>query len=117
VLVLGVVSLGTYSYENQAIATYALTGSVPGSASVTLRRSGAAELDMNGVPDPGPGFIYEAWIIPAGKNPVAAGTTATGNAKLPLAGDVRGATVAITKERERVDAPTSTPLLATVVQS
>jgi hypothetical protein len=117
VFVLGLFSVGAYSYENQAIATYALTGTLPGNASVILRRSGAAELDMSGVPDPGPGFIYEAWIIPAGKNPVAAGTTATGTAKLPLAGDVRGATVAITRERERVDAPTSTPLMATVVQS
>jgi hypothetical protein len=34
-----------------------------------------------------------------------------------LPGDVRGKTVAVTQERTRVDAPTSTPILATVVES
>ena len=48
---------------------------------------------------------------------MAAGTTTTGDAKLPLSGDLRGTTIAITKERSRVDAPTSDPILATVVQS
>jgi hypothetical protein len=70
---------------------------------------------MDGVPDPEPGFLYEAWIIPPGSQPVAAGTTTRGNAEVPLRGIVRGTTVAITKERTRVDAPTSAPLLATVV--
>jgi anti-sigma-K factor RskA len=119
VLVLGLVSFGAYSYENQPVARYALSGSASGTAAVVLRRSGAAELQMQGVPDPGPGFVYEAWIIPPGQGqaPVAAGVTSSGNAILPLAGDVRGATVAITRETGRVDAPTTTPLLAAVVQS
>jgi anti-sigma-K factor RskA len=119
VLIVAIVTVGAFTYENQAVATYELTGSVPGSARVVVRRSGAAELDMNGLPNPEPGFVYEAWIIPPGTDtkPVAAGTTTTGEAKLPLPGDVRGTTVAITKERGRVDAPTSDPILFTVVQS
>jgi oxygen-independent coproporphyrinogen-3 oxidase len=56
-------------------------------------------------------------IIPPGTKPIAAGTTTSGEAKLELPGNVRGATVAITKERGRVDAPTSDPILFTVVQS
>jgi anti-sigma-K factor RskA len=119
VFVVALVTAGAFTYENQTVATYELTGSVPGTARVVVRRSGAAELDLNGVPNPEPGFVYEAWIIPPGAQPVpiAAGTTTTGTAMLNLTGEIRGATVAITKERGRVDAPTSTPILATVVQS
>jgi len=117
VFVVALITAGAFTYENQTVATYELTGTAPGSARVVVRRSGAAELEMAGVPNPDPGFIYEAWIIPAGKQPVAAGITATGDAKLPLSGDLRGTTVAITTERGRVDAPTSTPIMATVVQS
>jgi anti-sigma-K factor RskA len=115
ILVVGLVSYGAYNYENQPVATYELSGSAPGKAVVIIRRSGMAELIMDGVPDPEPGFLYEAWIIPPGSQPVAAGTTTRGNAEVPLPGNVRGTTVAITKERSRVDAPTSAPLMATVV--
>jgi anti-sigma-K factor RskA len=117
VLVLGLVTFGAYTYENQPVAMYELTGSAPGKAVVIVRRSGAAELELNGVPDPGAGFLYEAWVIPQGGQPIAAGTTTSGEAKVSLPGNVRGSTVAITKERSRVDAPTSTPIMATVVQS
>ena len=111
VFVLGIATVGAITYENQPIATVELHGTAPGTAVVVLRRSGAAELEMHGVPDPGPGFIYEAWIIPPGKDPVAAGTTTRGDAKMPLEGDPRGSTVAITRERSRVTKPTSDPLL------
>jgi anti-sigma-K factor RskA len=117
VFVVGIVSAGAFSYENQPVATYQLNGNAPGSAEVVIRRSGAAELVMHGVPDPDPGFVYEAWIIPPGSQPVAAGITARGDASLPLPANVRGSTVAITKEHGKVDAPTSTPLMAAVVQS
>jgi len=116
VFVVAIVTAGAFTYANQTVATYELTGSVGGSARVVVRRSGAAELDLSGVPNPDPGFIYEAWIITGGK-PVAAGTTPTGDAKLPLSGDLRGTVIAITKERSRVDQPTSTPILAAQVQS
>jgi anti-sigma-K factor RskA len=117
VLVVGLVSFGAYSYENQPVATYELSGSAPGKAVVIVRRSGMAELVMEGVPDPEPGFLYEAWIIPQGGQPLAAGTTTRGNAEVPLPGNVRGTTVAITKEPTRVDAPTTPVLMSTVVES
>jgi hypothetical protein len=117
VFALAIVTAGAFTYENQAVATYPLSGSAPGNATVIIRRSGAAELELRGVPDPGPGFVYEAWVIPAGQKPVAAGTTSRGDATVPLPGDLRGATVAITKEAGKVDQPTSNPLLLAVVQS
>jgi anti-sigma-K factor RskA len=117
VLVVALVTAGAFSYQNQPVATYTLSGSATGSATVIIRRSGAAELSMRGVPDPGPGFVYEAWVIPPDQQPVAAGTTTRGDATVPLPGDIRGATVAITREAGRVDKPTSAPVLAAVVQS
>jgi anti-sigma-K factor RskA len=116
VLVVALVGGGAFSYENQVVATYSLTGSVSGTATVRVRRSGAAELDLRGVQHPPPGFLYEAWVIPQGGQPVPAGITPTGDAQLPLSGISSGATVAITQERTRVDAPTSAPVLAGVVQ-
>src|SRR6185503_10439291 len=88
--VVGLVTAGAFTYQNQPVAVVTLQGSAPGSATVTVRRSGAAELELRGLPDPGPGLIYEAWIIPKGQPPVAAGTTARGEGKVPLPGDVRG---------------------------
>ncbi len=117
ILVVGLVSFGAYSYENQPVATYELSGSAPGKAVVIVRRSGMAQLVMESVPDPEPGFLYEAWIIPQGGQPVAAGTTTRGNAEVPLPGNVRGTTVAITKERTRMEVPTPPVLMSTVVQS
>ena len=116
-LVLGLVSIGAFTYQNQVVATYSLSGTAPGSATVVVRRSGVAELEMRGVPNPPAGFVYEAWVIPQGGQPVAAGITTSGDASLSLPGDVRGTTVAVTQERNRVDAPTSTPILAAAVQS
>jgi anti-sigma-K factor RskA len=117
VLVVGLVTFGAFTYENQPVAMYELTGSASGRAVVVVRRSGAAELEMDGVADPGPGFLYELWIIPQGGQPIAAGTTTSGAAKVPLPGNVRGSTVAITKEQTRVEAPTTPVLMSTTVQS
>jgi anti-sigma-K factor RskA len=117
VFAVALVSVGAFSYENQVVASYPLTGSVPGSAVVEVHRSGAAELNMRGLQNPPPGFLYEAWIIPRGGQPVAAGVTSSGDTSLPLNGLAPGATVAITQERTRVDAPTSDPVLFAVVQS
>jgi anti-sigma-K factor RskA len=113
-----VLALGGYAYMNQVIASYQLTGSVAGSATVHVRRSGAVELQMQGLAAPPAGFLYEAWIIPPGGQPVAAGTNATGTGTLPLREDARGKIVALTLERAPgVDAPTSAPLLAGSVES
>lgn len=112
VFVLGIVAAGGYSYENQVVATYPLAGTLAGRAVVNVRRSGAAELEMRGVASPPPGQIYEAWVIPSGAAPVPAGTSSSGDATLPLSGIRRGVTVAVTQERQHVDAPTSAPVLA-----
>jgi anti-sigma-K factor RskA len=117
VLVIALAGAGTYSYMNQVVTSVALAGSGPGQAVVQVRRSGAATLQM-GLPAPPAGYVYEAWIIPPGAAPVPAGTTASGQAELPLSGQVVGTTVAITQEvAPGVNAPTSTPLLAAPVVS
>jgi anti-sigma-K factor RskA len=73
-----VLALGGYAYMNQVIASYQLTGTVAGAATVHVRRSGAVELQMQGLAVPPAGFLYEAWIIPPGGQPRPAGTNATG---------------------------------------
>lgn len=119
VLVLGIALGSAASYQNQVVATYALSGSAPGEANVIVRRSGAVELEMHGVGDPPPGFVYEAWYIPPGRQPVAAGVVTSGEAKVSLPPDARGTTVAITLERgpNGAQAPTSAPLMAGAVAS
>jgi len=116
-LVLGIFSYAGYTaFMNQVVATYT-TGAGPSRMTVTVRRSGQAELEMQGVADPPPGFVYEAWVIPPGKAPVAAGVTRSGEATLPLPSGVQGSTIAVTLERgpTGAPAPTSPPLLAVVV--
>jgi anti-sigma-K factor RskA len=108
VFVLGVIAAGGYSYQNQVVASYPLSGSLAGTAVVTIRRSGAAELNLR-VVNPPPGQVYEAWVIPPGGAPVPAGLSPTGDATIPLSGVGSGTTVAITRERQRVDAPTDLP--------
>ena len=120
VLVIALAGVGTYTYMNQVVASVALAGTGPGQAVVQVRRSGAATLELRGLPNPQPGFVYEAWIIPPNQAPVPAGTTAAGQADLPLSGSIQiqGTTVAITLETAPgVNAPTSPPLLAAPVVS
>jgi Anti-sigma-K factor rskA len=118
VVVIALAGAGTYSYMNQVVTSVALAGSGPGQAVVQVRRSGAASLQMRGLPAPPAGYVYEAWIIAPGAAPVPAGTTASGQAELPLSGQVVGTTVAITQEvAPGVNAPTSTPILAAPVVS
>jgi anti-sigma-K factor RskA len=118
VLVLGIATTGVLQYLSQPVATYTLSGDAPGTATVVVRRNGSIELELRGVPDPPPGRVYEAWIIPPGQQPVAAGTTSRGSATLPLSGQARGSTVAITDElAPGVQAPSSAPILAATVAS
>jgi anti-sigma-K factor RskA len=118
VLVIALAGAGTYTYMNQVVTSVALSGTGPGQAVVVVRRSGAATLELRGLPNPQPGYVYEAWIIPPNQAPVPAGTTSTGQADLPLSGHVQGTTVAITLElAPGVNAPTNQPLLAAPVVS
>jgi hypothetical protein len=120
VLVIALAGAGTYTYMNQVVTSVALSGTGPGQAVVVVRRSGAATLELRGLPNPQPGFVYEAWIIPPNQAPVPAGTSAAGQADLSLSGSIQiqGTTVAITLETAPgVNAPTSPPLLAAPVVS
>lgn len=120
VFVLAIGALSAIQYQNQVVATYTLTSSGPGTATVLLHRNGAAELQMQGVPDPGQGFVYEAWIIPPGQQPVAAGSLPSGQASVGLSGDVRGNTVAVTREPQSATppaAPSSAPIMATEIRT
>jgi hypothetical protein len=118
VLVIALAGAGTYSYMNQVVTSVALSGSAQGQAVVQVKRSGAASLLLRGLPNPPAGYVYEAWIIPPNQAPIPAGTTSTGQAELPLSGQVAGTTVAITQEvAPGVNAPTSTPILAAPVVS
>ena len=116
VLVVALVSAGAFTYENQVVATYALSGSLSGAAVVTVRRSGATELNLHGVPPPQQGFLYEAWVIPQGGQPIPAGVATTGEATLSLNGVSNGSTIAITQEKSLVQAPTPPVLMATEVK-
>jgi anti-sigma-K factor RskA len=116
VLVIGLVTAGAFTYENQVVATYALSGTLPGAAVVTVRRSGATQLDIHGVPAPPQGFLYEAWVIPPGGQPVPAGVATSGDATLSLDSVSSGSTVAMTLEKSFAQAPTLPVLMATEVR-
>lgn len=108
--------LGLQSYRNGVAATVALQGSGPGTAAVVVRRSGAAELRLDGLPPAPPGQVYEAWVIPTGGQPIPAGTTARGQDTLPLPQSVHGGTVAVTVEPSPGSpAPTTPPFLSAAV--
>ena len=114
-LVIGLVSVGAYSFENQVIATYPLSGSLQGSVVVQVRRSGATELDMNNVQSPRANHLYEFWVIPDGGSPIPAGVTSNGQASVELGHLSPRTTVAITEEEHQVDTPTAAPIMAVVV--
>lgn len=115
VLVVGLVGFGAYSYQNQVIASYPLSGSLQGNVIVQVRRSGATELEMRNAQNPRSGFLYEFWIIPQGGQPVSAGVTSTGQATVSLPPLSPGTTVAITEEERRVESPTAAPIMVGVV--
>jgi len=80
-------------------------------AAVLVVHGTNASLDVSGLPAPPQGKTYEAWVIPAGGRPQAAGTF--GGRTITLLRPVpHGATVAVTVERAGgVQAPTTTPIV------
>ena len=81
---------------------------------VAVDRARDAVLVIDKLPSAPAGMTYEAWVIPKGDTPHAAGTFAGsgGMAMVHLGMKVpRGAVVAATLEHGQVDAPTSKPLL------
>jgi anti-sigma-K factor RskA len=113
IFVLGIGTASVLTYLNQVVASYPLPGSAPGQAVVLVHRNGNLELQLSGLADPQTGRVYEAWIIPNGQQPIAAGTTSSGSATLPLPPNARGTTVAVTNEpTPGVQAPTTPPIFA-----
>jgi anti-sigma-K factor RskA len=104
-------------YLNQVVETVPLQGTVAaGTAVVVVHRSGATELQLNGLATPPTGQVYEAWVIPAGQQPRPAGTSRSGQATLPLPSSVGGSTVAVTLEPDPGSPqPTTPPFLAAPV--
>lgn len=84
---------------------------------IDLRSDGLALVDFTGLPAPGPGRVYEVWLIPAGGSPVPAGVfVPDGNgAKVVLISrSVAGySQVAVTNEAgpDGTSAPTQQPQL------
>lgn len=110
--------LAQQAYSRQVIARTELAArtSQPGTATVIVRRVGEAELAIQGLPEPPPGQVYEAWVIGADGRPLPAGTGTRGTGTIPLRGPVRGSTVALTLEpAPGGDAPSSEPLWVGVV--
>lgn len=118
VLVIFVVAIfGREAYANQVVLASALHGNVAsGEATVLVRRSGATELQLQGLANPAPGEVYQAWVIPPGADPIPAGISSTGNGTIRLDRPVNGATVAVTVERAPGSTkPTASPILAVSV--
>ena len=95
-----------------ADATFAASG--PAGSGWVIRTGDEALFVANGLAALEPGNLYELWLIDAAGTPIPAGTTADtdGVALVRLERPLSGAsTFALTVERERVDAPTSAPVL------
>jgi anti-sigma-K factor RskA len=95
-----------------ADATFAVAGSA-GSGWV-IESGDAAQFVAAGLAEPPPGQIYELWLMDADGNPTAVGTIEDPGdlVIVPLEQDLDGmATFAVTAEPQRVDAPTSDPVL------
>jgi anti-sigma-K factor RskA len=94
---------------------YSVSGEVGGGVLVTGDDGPILVADLE---PPGEGFLYALWLIGPDDAPVAVGTfepqAGEPVAIVPLDRSLEGfATFAITRERGRVDAPTTDPVLAT----
>lgn len=105
--------VGQQVYGSQVLASAVFPAQGGGQATVLVRRSGAAEIALQGLPEPPAGRVYQAWAIPDGGTPLPDGTTASGQGTIALQQPVLGRTVAITLEpAPGVSAPTTQPILA-----
>jgi anti-sigma-K factor RskA len=95
-----------------ADAAFAVSGSA-GSGWV-IESGDVAHFVADGLAEPPPGQIYELWLLDAEGNPTAVGTVDDPDdlVVVPLEQDLADATTfAVTVEEERVEAPTSAPVL------
>jgi anti-sigma-K factor RskA len=112
VLALGYL-LGRQAALDQELISVPLQGDTGGgSASVTVRRSGATEIALRGLPDPPPGHVYQAWVVAGDGVRRAAAAYDDGNGTFPLSRSALGKGVEVTIETEPgADTPTTQPLL------
>ena len=95
-----------------ADAAFAVSGSA-GSGWV-IESGDDAHFVADGLAEPPPGQIYELWLLDAEGNPTAVGTVDDPDdlVVVPLEQDLDNATTfAVTVEQQRVEAPTSAPVL------
>ena len=116
-IIAGTAALGEQLAAGQIVASRPLQGSAsPGTATVVVRRSGDAALQLAGLPAPPPGGVYQAWLIAPNEPPAPAGAAPSGSATIPLEGDARGKIVAITVEPgPGARAPSAAPILSAQV--
>ena len=116
-VIAGTAAIGQQLAASQVVSSRPLQGSVAaGTATVVVRGSGDAALQLRGLPAPPPGGVYQAWLIAANEPPAPAGAAPSGSATIPLEGDARGKIIAITVEpRPGARAPSAAPILSAQV--
>lgn len=100
----------------RAVASADAAFAVAGSAGRgwVIESGDVAHFVADGLVEPPPGQIYELWLLDADGNPTAVGTVEDPDdlVVVPLEQDLDNATTfAVTVEQQRVDAPTSDPVL------
>jgi hypothetical protein len=100
----------------RAVASADAAFAVAGSAGRgwVIESGDEAHFVADGLAEPPPGQIYELWLLDADGNPTAVGTVEDPDdlVVVPLEQDLDNATTfAVTVEQERVEAPTSDPVL------
>lgn len=104
----------------QGATAFRITGS-GGTGYVVAGKSGKASMIVADLGTPGNGRIYELWLIGPDGKPVGVGTFGGSSdpvAVVPLERGVTGyTTFAVTIEAQRVDAPTSQPVMTATLTS
>ncbi|MCC7370434.1 MAG: anti-sigma factor [Chloroflexi bacterium] len=83
----------------QPVATVALENhATGGQANVLVRPDGEGVIQLAGFENLSDGRVYQAWVIRPNAQPVAVGSSSSGNGALVLGREVRGTRVAVTLE-------------------
>jgi hypothetical protein len=89
----------------------------PGASGTLKRQDARARLNVDGLPAPGPGRVYQVWVRAAGRPPQPANATFTvdsrGRARVDLSGDMNGVDQMLVSSEPSggSDLPTRLPVL------